>query len=250
VRAIGNDRPVQRERGEIARMIERIDLRRRRCALERRAALHIDLRAHAGQRIAGQAPVADALDVEHARRARQDRSHRRIEIALVQLRELVERIAETQCPLVAFALVMLPRLAQRDVADEGAEAQCVAGRDRPHRELDRKFGAQAVRRRQLNRPVQDVRLPRGKVARHALLVQLAITERHDELRQQLSARLVARPAESPLGLRVPLVDAARSIDDDHRLGRRGDRRGEPLAALAQCALGHLVPRDLLAQQAR
>jgi hypothetical protein len=247
-RAIGDHRSMRGERGEPAGMPHRVDLRARRGPFVGVRALHVDFRALAGQRVAGQAPVADALDAQHLRGGLEDRRQRRVEVGLVQLRQLVQRIAETQRALVALVGVALAGLAQRDVADEGAEAERVAGRDRPHGELDRKLGAQPVQRRQLDRSVQDVRLARREVARDPPLMTFAVADRHDELRQQLPARLFARPAERALGLRIPFVDAPRSVDDDHRLGRRGDHRRQSLAAFAQRALGRFVPRDLLAQQ--
>jgi hypothetical protein len=153
--------------------------------------------------------------------------------------------------LAVLGLGLLQRarggLAARDVAHEGAERQPRGGLHRPHREFHLEAFAVAAHRLGLDAPVQDARLASIQVAPQPGRVRGVLVVRHDQLGERAPERLLAAPAEHPLGRMVPVDHRARGVDGDHRIAGRGKQGLQARGGVGQAALRVRAAGDLGAQ---
>src|SRR5215207_4292860 len=120
---------------------------------------------------------------------------------------------------------------------EGVEYIRAAGAHSRDRELDRELPAVAVQRLQLDAPADQRTLAGLQEALQGPVVRAAVARRQDRLGEVAAERLLLRPTEGHLRLRVPRGDAPGRVDRDERVVGGVHDLTEVLLGLAQRLLG-------------
>src|SRR5689334_19546514 len=131
-----------------------------------------------------------------------------------------------------------------DVAQEGVEHITGAARQRGHAELDFYPLAAAANGIELDALTEDGPCPVPQEARDAVAMAAAEVIRHDQAGERSPDRLLARPAEDGLGLRIPFEHVPGVIHLDEGVKSAIDDVAGELLALAGRLLRELQRRDV------
>ena len=147
--------------------------------------------------------------------------------------------------LARFERLLLGQ-AHGHVADKARKDGGAAGFDADNRDLDWNRRTVGHQGRQLQPFAENPRLPGEDVAREAGFVLRSQCLRHNQVREPLADRLLARPAEHALRRRVELLDVTRRVDGQNRVEGRIEDGAQPRSLSDEAGL-RANARDHLAK---